>query len=340
MSHTHFSSRMFIRVCLLLALVAASFGVENAARAQEGDGAFIDNGSIMLGVQPQGHLNVPGGPRSALLGTRIVGVRFLATNYEGVGHDRPSEGWGAADALSRVSGWADADRGVVNLATEQFTFTADSARSVVRVGDVLRVTHEFRPSPYPALFRVDVAIENISAATVQARYRRVVDWDVEPTAFQEYVTLDAGENNAIVFTSNDGFATPDPLAGPSDRGFTGSFFDAGPKDHGALFDLDFGMLAPGQTRRFQIYMGAAASERDAMDALGFIGAEAYTLGQPSSAGKPISGAPNTFILAFTGIGGQPIVPAPTPTPTPTPTNTPTATPTNTPRSKRATPTTS
>ena len=43
----------------------------------------------------------------------------------------------------------------------------------------------------------------------------------------------------------------------------GDFKDAGPADHGALFDFGFGKLAPHATVTFNIYYGAAGSETDA-----------------------------------------------------------------------------
>ena len=54
-----------------------------------------------------------------------------------------------------------------------------------------RVTHEFAPSPgTPNLYEIKVTLENIGAATLpDVRYTRLMDWDVEPTAFEEFVTI-------------------------------------------------------------------------------------------------------------------------------------------------------
>ena len=46
-----------------------------------------------------------------------------------------------------------------------------------------------------------------------------------------------------------------------------------------------------------------ATEVDALAALADVGAEAYSLGQPSTVGGPTLGTPNTFVFAFTGVGG-------------------------------------
>ena len=40
-----------------------------------------------------------------------------------------------------------------------------------------------------------VTIENISAEAVEARYRRVVDWDIDPTPTSEYVTVETGNRS-------------------------------------------------------------------------------------------------------------------------------------------------
>ena len=333
------------RRLLCLALAALLFALPRAAAADPGSGVFIGNDTVLLGVNPGGELNVAGGPRSTVLGSRIVGLRYLPTGNEGIGHDRPAEGWGVADAGSGRAGWANRDQGIVNLAVLSFSADERTAIATVEMTGTLRVVHAFHPSVFANLYQIDVSIENISSAPIDLRYRRVVDWDVEPTAFSEFVTLAKGDSPALVFTSNDGLASANPLAGPSDRGRIGSFVDAGPADQGALFDLNFGTLAAGGRRNFRIFYGAAGSEAEALDALGTVGAEAYSLGQSSKPGAAASGQPNTFILAFSHIGGSAIVPPPTPTPTPTPTktptptNTPTPTPTNTPtRTPTKTPT--
>jgi Ca2+-binding RTX toxin-like protein len=269
--------------------------------------AIIDNGTIQLGVWDEGHLNVPGGAPSSQTGTTNVGLRYLPTGAEATAPGCLCEGWGAADAISGVSGHANEDIGVTNLSVVSFNSTATTAQSVVDVGTTLRVTHDYHPSPdTPNLYEVDVSVENLSAAAVDLRYRRVMDWDVEPTAFNEFSTIQgtAGATN-VLFSSNNGFASADPLSGPSDRGATGDFVDVGPTDHGALFDFGFGNLDPGASRSFRIFYGAAGNESDALAALAAAGAEVYSFGQPSSS-DPAVGEPNTFIFAFAGVGGDPI----------------------------------
>jgi type IV pilus assembly protein PilY1 len=87
-----------------------------------------------------------------------------------------------------------------------------------------------------------------------------------------------------------------------------SFVDSGPADHGAFFTFGFGALAAGESRTFNIYYGAAATESAALSALGTVGAEVFSLGQ-SGAGGQITGSPATYIFGFSGVGGTPVIPS-------------------------------
>lgn len=270
--------------------------------------AVIDNGTVQLGVFAQGHLNAPAGIPSAG-GTSEVGLRYLPTNNEATAPGCTCEGWGAADATSGVWGSANDADGIFNIAPISFTVTATSAVSVVEIGETLRVTHDYHPTPAtPNLYEVSVTIENISESAIDARYRRVMDWDIEPTPFDEFVTIQRGSASALLYSSNDGFAPANPLDGPSALGVENAdVVDFGPDDHGALFDFGFGTIAPAASVTFKIFYGAAGNEVDALAALAAVGAEAYSFGQANVEGGPSLGIPNTFIFAFAGIGGAPIV---------------------------------
>lgn len=289
--------------------------------------SIIDNGTVQLGVHAEGHLNVPGGDPSSGEGTTVVGLRYLPTGAEATAPGCLCEGWGAADAISGVTGYANesSDGGANNMAVvDGFPLMTDTSvitKVDIMSGDgefqvpVLRVTHDYHPSPVtPNLYEVTVTIENVSSATVEPRYRRVMDWDVEPTAFSEFVTIQGTAAAAnVLFASNDGFASANPLAEQSDLGQTGDFVDVGPFDHGALFDFGFDPLTPGEMVTFKTFYGAAADEDGADAALVAVGAEVYSYGQPNTEDgePPTVGAPNTFIFAFSGVGGEPVIPGDT-----------------------------
>ena len=268
---------------------------------------IIGNGIIQLGVNPQGQLNVPGGRPSSGTGTTVVGLRYLPTGAESTAPGCLCEGWGVADLITRISGSANQAKFPpvsLNMVVESFITDGINAVSVVRVGQTYRVTHDYHPSITSNLYQVDVTIENISTNQTHVRYRRVMDWDIEPTAFREYSTLIKGNSTNLVFTSDDGFASGDPLSGPSSIQATGTFVDNGPADHGALFDFDFGFLPAGASTSFKTFYGAAGTEAGALNAIARVGAEAYSFGQPSTPGGPTLGTPNTFIFGFGGIGGS------------------------------------
>jgi len=276
--------------------------------------AIISNGTIGMGVDINGQLNIPG-PASAQ-GTTYYGLRFLPTNNEATAPGCICEGWGAADAGLAVTGWADnaaAPSVGVGLTPISFASTASTATTVSEVGSILRVTHEFKPSATPNLYEVTVSLENISGGNLSdIRYTRAMDWDVEPTAFNEFSTIQgATAATAVLYSDNNGFEIPDPLGSRSSFGYPNvDFIDAGPADHGAVFDFGFGALADGDTFSFKIFYGAAATELEALAALGVVGAEVYSFGQPNLPGGPDIGAPNTFIFAFKGVGGVIIVDPP------------------------------
>ncbi|MCK6550973.1 hypothetical protein L6R52_34365, partial [Myxococcota bacterium] len=267
-------------------------------------GAIIDNGLVQLGVNCAADLNFtyPNDP----LGLGAMGLRYMPTGAAATEPGCLCEGWGVADATSGVAGFANEDEGgATNIDVLSFTSTPNSAVSVVQVGTTFIVTHDYHPSPdTPNLYEVIVTVENISAAEVQLLYRRVMDWDIYPTAFSEYVTIDNGTAAALFRTDTNGFNSANPFVFESYA--PGPVTDIGPDDIGALFDFDFGALAPGATRQFRTFYGAAGSEVDALAALRQVSAEAFSLGQPSTPLGPTLGDPNTFIFGFAGIGGTPV----------------------------------
>ena len=274
-------------------------------------GACIDNHVIQLGINPEGHLNLNGGAPS-LGGVTAVGLRYLPTKAEATAPGCLCEGWGAADATTGTTGYADVfEDGVKNLSLVSFSSTDDTATSVVDIkngtGDpVMRVTHDYHPSITPNLYDAEVTIQNTSSAPVSPRYRRVMDWDIEPTAFSEYVTIQGRNATALLYSNDNGFQTANPLGARTPIAFEGDAIDNGPLDHGALFDFGFPTLAPGAKLTFDIFYGAAGTETGALTAIHDVDAEVYSLGQPSTPDGPTLGTPNTFVFAFKGVGGSPV----------------------------------
>jgi type IV pilus assembly protein PilY1 len=248
------------------------------------------------------------------------------------------EGWGAAIVSAAKSGYANNSVGIAGLSLVSFTSTASTATSITRVApsdsQLLEVTHFYHPiAGTPNLYAVDVTIKNLTDKTIAAgdlRYRRVMDWDIGPTAFSEFVTIQGvpsalgiANGSNVRGTSRDGFSSADPLASmnrllaptacaPNNANFT----DCGPDDHGALFDFEFAALDAGAELKFTTYYGAAGTEAGADLARSMVDGDAsdveiglYSYGQANVDGGPTLGVPNTFIFGF-GVSGGIFVPPP------------------------------
>lgn len=338
------SGREFTKRALALAVAAAAgLGVMNAQAA-----AVISNGTIALGVNDEGHLNTPAlGFPASFGGVPSVGLRALLPGGGpgGFASTEPGclcEGWGAG-IVGVGSGFANesVDGGANNLSLVSFTSTATTAVSVVNVlsatgGTLLQVTHDYAPlASTPFLYQVKVSIQNLSGQDIAAGdlvYRRVMDWDVEPTPFDELVTISGvptalgiANGNNVRRTGDNGFDTANPLATngatiscPADTDFT----DCGPDDHGAVFDFEFEALAARATREFTIFYGAAPTEAEADLARALVDGDPsdievglYSYGQTNTGGT--TGAPVTFIFGFGAAGGV-LVPPDDPNPIPEP----------------------
>ena len=312
----------------------------SACRAGPPTGAVVTNGTVMLGINNTGELNYSctnteincPGPSAA--GTGPVGLRLQPANLDSTAPGCLCEGWGMADSGSGLTGYKNQAGANANVTLGNFTTTATTAVSTVTITDPaipgfsMQVVQDYHPSPVsPNLYEDTVTVTNTGNAFTNLRYRRAMDWDVEPTAFDEYSTIQ-GSSPQLLFDSDDGFASTDPLAGPSyiqsetpcGSAYTGAcaFTDLGPSDHGALFDFGFGALAHNATKTFKVYYGAAPDETTALSALSTGGAQVYSLGEsscpsgstvagcdtlPADAGK-LQGKPATFMFGFVTTTGD------------------------------------
>ncbi|MEZ5329474.1 MAG: hypothetical protein R3F19_30885 [Verrucomicrobiales bacterium] len=281
--------------------------------------AIIQVNNIAMGINPEGHLNardVYGVTSNAsTTGVTLIGLGDATSP----GCD--CEGWGVS--ASGVSGFANVSTdGVNNLTVDSFVSDDDGvtgpgtfATSNVHVSSLpgLKVSQSYAASASSALIENKVVITNNTGGDLNdVRYVRVMDWDVPPTEFSEYVTIIGTATTADLERSHDnGFNTANPLGGdgsldPATEDV--DFVDNGPADHGAYFRFNFGTLADGETQEFSIFYGATTNEADAETALGVVGAELYSLGQQD--GDPLGGTPGTFIFGFKGVGGVVVHPTP------------------------------
>lgn len=279
---------------------------------------IIDNGTVQIGVNPAGNLITDG-----------VGLTFLPsltnpdTNFSGeaLAPGCDCEGWGLGDLTTGSFGMAGQTFGTSGIFSSNVTVSGtgtagnsdgSSAISITEIrNNELNVllTQTFAPSVSQYLYSVQVEMENLGAAEIgNLIFRRAMDWDVPPTEFNEYVTLQGWPATALIGSSDDGFVDGNinfpltSIVAPVNDNFTNS----GPTDHGAAFDFSFGTLAAGETQDFTIFYGAAPSEADAILALSAVGAEVYSLGKPGTDEGRDFGTPHTFIFGFAGVGGTPV----------------------------------
>ena len=284
-------------------------------------GAVITFGNTSLGINDTAELNFAGnGPG----GFSTYGV-FRSGVGDAISPGCLCEGWGVSTSYggnTPTSGFANRAAGSGGLTGGVFGSTASSASSSLSLsGAPISVRHTFGASLAADTFQVNVTIANTGTETAHdLTYRRVMDWDVPPTIFNEYVThggvtanlVSAGGN--VAFASDDGFASANPLSGASAINastINTDFVGSGPDDHGSLFDFSFGDLAAGESRLFNIYYGSAATKADAMAAIASVSANVYSLGQNSTSDGIDPGTPATFFFAFGGVAG--VEPGTTPT---------------------------
>jgi type IV pilus assembly protein PilY1 len=312
--------RSMLTITILAAAAMAGMGEAHAA-------ATIINpaGTVALGVNDEGHLNTTVGGvavNGGVANATGVAYKFPDGNfYDATSPGCLCEGWGVS-VNNASSGDASVDSGGINnISLDSFSSTASTATSSVHLTSLpgLTVTQAYAPSTNApnALFMDHVTITNSTGADVtDVKYVRVMDWDVPPSEFNEFVTIKGVATTTLLEESGDnGFNSPNPLAGYFNYDpacLTQDCTKSGPADHGAYFRFNFGSLLAGDSYSFDIFYGAAANEAGALAAIGAEGIELYSLGYSTD---PASGLANTnspvFIFGFAGVGGVPVVPPPT-----------------------------
>jgi type IV pilus assembly protein PilY1 len=222
------------------------------------------------------------------------------------------EGWGAAaNGVGNYTYGNGVDVGISSASLVGLT-------STVQLANGLRVTHTYSPAAGGVLFKVDISIENTTAALASdVRYARTLDWDVPPGHFSDDRTTIFVPGSApagkVLHTSFNPFAAPDPmvkrlgsfLGSPPDD-TNGTDF---PNDLGAYFILTFGDLAIGASTTFTTYIGGADTTDALLAAFALVGIEAFTYSFDTD---PSSGRGPTFGWGFAGVGLPPIGTAPEP----------------------------
>ena len=326
MISTHSKFR-FIKSSLLGGVGAAAMLISPFTQSAHANAVIFNNAdpalrTLALGVNDAGNLNIFDSSFSTTNGNG--GATGLARLFaDGTWRDATSpgclcEGWGvAASSLAggRFAGWANEALGSGGLTGGLFGSTTTTATSQIDLAALpIRVSHAYGPSLAPNAFQGNVSIVNTGTDKVtDVVYRRVMDWDVPPTQFYEFVSHFGVEENLesaggnVRFASDNGFAVSDPrsYAGQILGGTINSnFFQKGPADHGSVFDFAFGDLDPGQSRTFNIFYGAGATLSEAQSTIAILEPDVWSFGQSIDYGSytPNDNSP-TFLFAFGGVGG-------------------------------------
>ena len=191
--------------CMVMGATALVLTASPASAATSA-GAVISNGTVMLGVNANGSLNYDcagrgdtGCPPNSVQNVREVGLRFQPLNLESTAGGCLCEGWGVGDGGSGlVGGGTVSNEAPGHTTVESFSSPSPTeAISTVRVADPskpgfkLQVVHDYHSTSLtPRVFIASVKIKNIGTNPItDLRYRRDMDWDIEPTAFHEWVTI-------------------------------------------------------------------------------------------------------------------------------------------------------
>jgi 5-hydroxyisourate hydrolase-like protein (transthyretin family) len=315
---------------------------------QYGRGAIIGNGDVILGVDCAGQLNVQyrevpelGLPEFDPAGIYSVGLRDGSGEFASTEPGCVCEGWGVA-IDDEISGFANNALGSGGIEVENFIGEdgGTEAISIVKIlGDdghhsngnghgrddaVARVTHHYAPSSdTDHLYEVTVTIENLSNEDFDSVvYRRVMDWDITPTVFHEFVTISGtASTDRLLNSGNNGFLTGDPLVNdpedfvifPEDvsTAYLQDLDHSGPADHGSVFDFEAGPIARGESATLTIFYGNAPDEAETLDALVAVEAELFSIGQSTIDSYTEDERPDiegeqgpTFAFGFAGVGGE------------------------------------
>ena len=282
-------------------------------------------GNVSLGVGLLGNLGAGSLPGGSNAGGAPYGIYYAPTMQDAIAPGCFCEGWGVS-VNNSISGGASIDNPTPgNLSSLSFTSTASTATSVTQLGGTgLVISQAYAPSSASnVLFQDTVTLTNMGSTDLtDVKYARPDDWDIPPTEFNEYVTVQGVGAKDLIFSNDDGFCSVDPLVGCADI-LAGTdnvnFTKVGPTDQGSDFVFDFGTIAAGSSYTFNIFYGVGADEATTEAALGTVGAEVFALGYASNGPGGLANASSAvWAFGFSGVGGTAVLPPPTTSTTPEP----------------------
>jgi hypothetical protein len=269
--------------------------------------AIIGDGKVLLGVGAEGHLNIPyygtilGLPTTDPAGVNTIGLRSPDGRYTAVEQGCLCEGWGAGIRRGDLGTEFEDECGSqadtkMNIALDRFSVhdANKEATSEVYCGvqKKLKVRHQFRTAKdrrgCDGAYEVKVTIQNRACDSVKdVIYRRVMDWDIDPSKFNELVTIQGtSKSDVLELSTNNGFCDMNPSSSCESTGSSidapsnnSDFVDLGPEDHGATFQINLGELKKDEAVIFRFFYGYFRSESEAKKCIKAGKMDLYSFGQ-------------------------------------------------------------
>ena len=268
------------------AVAVAGIAVAGQASAQ----ATITDagGTVAVGLSSYGAL---------YNGNDGTGFRRTADGFDPIQPGTPRDSWGLSAGGS--SAWSDpqffGDSGITSGGLVAGANSA-VATAVTDFGFTVLQNYSF----VDGILRIDTSVTNNTADAVSdVLFQRNVDWDIDPTAFDEKIFGPSGSSSLVIEGSNYGFENPD-AAQPYSFGCLADC-NAGPGDLGAGIRINLGSLMGGATRKFTYFYGIST--------LGQTPAGLIAAGHAAGAQFIIGGRSNNSDgpdnSAFIGVAGVP-----------------------------------
>jgi len=232
----------FLLRALILAISIAAFRPLFAPTPLKAD--VISTAQMQVGIGTNGNLFDSGA---------VIGMR-RTDGYDPISPGAPREAWGISAGSS--VGFADTKFGPLHLSTTARTFTSSSGQitTFLQSGatNLLQVVQKYSFVPGAGnILKILTTVTNVTASNQAVYYSRNVDWDINPTFFNN--TVIPAYSSPILQASFSGEEAPSPLAlfanvAPTTGGtMTG--------DLGAGMRINLGTLLPGQSTTFDVFHG-------------------------------------------------------------------------------------